>query len=122
MDPILESQILINRRHFFSKAATGLGAIALGQLVRSDLSASGVSSQFPNFPPKAKRVIYLFQSGAPSQLDLFDWKPALRNRFAADLPDSVRGNQRLTGMTVGQKRFPVAPSIYDFKQHGNSGA
>lgn len=122
MDPLLESQYLINRRHFFSKTATGLGAIALGNLLQRDLLANDNKGQFPNFAPKAKRVIYLFQSGAPSQLDLFDWKPALRQRFAADLPDSVRGNQRLTGMTVGQKRFPVAPTIYDFKQHGKSGA
>jgi hypothetical protein len=71
---------------------------------------------------KAKRVIYLFQSGAPSQIDLFDYKPELRNQFDKDLPDSIRKGQRLTGMTSGQARFPTAPSIFEFKQHGQSGA
>src|SRR6185369_12873132 len=75
----------------------------------------------PNFAPKAKRVIYLHQSGAPSQMDLFDPKPKLAARFGEDLPDSIRQGQRLTGMTSGQKTFPVAPSKYQFAQHGKSG-
>ena len=77
---------------------------------------------FPNFPAKAKRVIYLFQSGAPSQMDMFDYKPKLVDLRGTDLPDSVRNGQRLTGMSSGQKNFPVAPSMFKFKQYGNSGA
>ena len=112
----------MNRRQFFGKTATGLQSCGPRQLLGRDLMANDATGKsFPNFPPKAKRVIYLFQRSS-SQLDLFDWKPELRKRFAADLPDSVRGDQRVTGMTVGQKRFPIAPTIYDFKQCGNSGA
>lgn len=122
MDPILEAQLRINRRHFFSKTATGLGSMALGSLLNPSLFASNPAQPFPNFAPKAKRVIYLFQSGAPSQMDLFDWKPEMRKMYDTDLPDSIRQGQRLTGMTVGQKRFPVAPTVFDFKQHGQSGA
>jgi hypothetical protein len=77
---------------------------------------------FPNFAPKAKRVIYLFQSGGPSQMDLFDYKPALMGKRGEQLPDSIRKGQRLTGMTATQDRLPVAPSIYKFAQHGKSGA
>lgn len=123
MDPITENQLLLNRRQFFGKTATGLGAAALASLLGPDLMAKSLPGKaFPNFAPKAKRVIYLFQSGAPSQLDLFDWKPELQKRFATDLPDSIRGDQRVTGMTVGQKRFPIAPTIYDFKRRGESGS
>jgi hypothetical protein len=121
MNPQIEFNQLETRRHFFGKTATGLGAAALSSLLSRDL-ASGASSVFPNFFPKAKRVIYLFQSGAPSQLDLFDYKPGLLPRFNEELPDSIRRGQRLTGMTVGQKRFPVAPTRFQFAQHGESGA
>jgi hypothetical protein len=76
----------------------------------------------PHFAPKAKRVIYLFQSGAPSQMDLFDYKPRLTDMRGVDLPDSVRRGQRLTGMTATQERFPIAPSMYRFARHGRSGA
>ncbi len=76
----------------------------------------------PHFAPKAKRVIYLFQSGAPSQLDLFDYKPQLAKTHGTDLPDSIRNGQRLTAMTAGQTSFPVAQSIFKFAQHGQSGA
>ena len=123
MDPITESQLLMNRRQFFGKTATGLGAAALSSLLGRELMADDVlGKSFPNFPPKAKRCYLSIPIWRPSQLDLFDWKPELRKRFATDLPDSIRGDQRVTGMTVGQKRFPVAPTIYDFKQPGNSGA
>ncbi len=122
MDPFLESRLLINRRQFFGKAATGLGAAALGSMMGNDLLGQGSGNTFPNFAPKAKRVIYLFQSGAPSQMDLFDWKPNMQKQFDTDLPESIRSGQRLTGMTSGQKRFPVAPTVFDFKQHGESGA
>ena len=76
----------------------------------------------PHFPAKIKRVIYLFQSGAPSQLDLFEHKPHLRDKKGIELPDSVRMGQRITTMTSGQKHFPVAPSIFKFAQHGQAGA
>ena len=105
----------MNRRHFLGRAGLGLGAMALGTLSAKPQSAE-------HFPAKAKRVIYLFQSGAPSQMDLFDHKPALKEKRGIDLPDSIRMGQRLTGMTSGQKRFPVAPSIFKFQQHGRNGA
>lgn len=126
MDPRLEQKLHINRRHFFGKCAAGIGAAALSSLVNPDLFAAQATDPMapraPHFAPKAKRVIYLFQSGAPSQLDLFDYKPQMASLFDTDLPDSIRMGQRLTGMTSGQSRFPVAPTIFDFKQHGESGA
>lgn len=119
-----------SRRDFLSKTSLGLGAVALNSLI--DPSYMGASTLFrgngdpilgkPHFPPKVKRVIYLFQSGAPSQLDLFDHKPLLTKMNGEELPDSVRKGQRLTGMTAGQTSFPLAGSIFKFKQHGNSGA
>ena len=112
---------LLTRRYFFGKAAAGLGTAALASLLQADES-SGAMPGIPHFPPTAKRVIYLFQSGAPSQMDLFDYKPRLRDLAKTELPDSIRGGQRLTGMTSGQTSFPVAPSIFPFQQHGNSGA
>lgn len=126
MDPILEHQLHINRRQFFGKCATGIGTVALASLVTPNAFAQGKEDPLlpkaPHFAPKAKRVIYLFQSGAPSQLDLFDYKPQMDSKFDTDLPDSIRMGQRLTGMTSGQERFPVAPSIFKFKQHGQGGA
>ncbi|HEX5268985.1 MAG TPA: DUF1501 domain-containing protein, partial [Gemmataceae bacterium] len=107
----------INRRHFLGRCGLGLGAMALGACE----AASG-SPTPPHYPARAKRVIYLFQSGAPSQMDLFDYKPALKEKRGLDLPDSVRMGQRITTMTSGQKKLPVAPSIFSFAQHGRSGA
>jgi hypothetical protein len=98
---------------------TFLGATALASLLAEDGFAQ---VKAPNFAPKAKRVISLFQSGGPSQIDLFDPKPGLKNLRGADLPDSIRRGQRLTGMTATQTTFPTAPSLFQFKQHGNSGA
>ena len=114
----------LTRRHFFQRGANGLGIAALGALLSRDgYSAEATSSALPtHFAPKAKRVIYLFQSGGPSQIDLFDHKPQMEGHFDKDLPDSVRMGQRITTMTSGQKRFPVAPSKYKFQQHGESGA
>jgi len=112
---------LLTRRYFFGKAAAGLGTAALASLLQADESG-GAMPGIPHFPPTAKRVIYLFQSGAPSQMDLFDYKPRLHDLAKTELPDSIRGGQRLTGMTSGQTSFPVAPSIFPFQQHGNSGA
>lgn len=109
-----------SRRDFLTRTGAGIGATALGSiLARDGFAQSG--NGFPNFPPKVKRIIYLFQSGAPSQMDLFDYKPDMVKQFNQDLPESIRRGQRLTGMTSGQKRFPVAPSIFKFKQHGESG-
>ncbi len=126
MDPRIEQKLHVNRRQFFGRCATGIGTAALASLVNPDVFASNAPNPMapkpPHFAPKAKRVIYLFQSGAPSQLDTFDYKPAMTPLFDTDLPDSIRMGQRLTGMTSGQARFPVAPSIFKFQQYGQSGA
>ncbi len=111
----------ITRRHFFSRTSTGIGIAALASLLSEDAKAGGGLPGLPNFPPKAKRVIYLFQHGAPSQLDLFDYKPDLGRQRGVDLPESVRKGQRLTGMTAYQAKFPTAPSIFKFEQHGQAG-
>jgi len=111
MNPIRERQLMLTRRQLFGRAATGIGTVALGSLLAPRAEAAKGLAGFPNFPPKAKRVIYLHQSGAPSQMDLFDYKPTLAARFGEELPDSIRQGQRLTGMTSAQKRFPVAPSV-----------
>ena len=115
------SPIDITRRHFFHRASTGIGVAALASLLARDGRADAPLTGFPNFAPKAKRVIYLFQHGAPSQLDLFDCKPRLTAIRGQDLPDSVRMGQRLTGMTAYQSKFPTAPSIFRFSKYGQSG-
>jgi hypothetical protein len=122
MNPLIDHRRLSTRRQFFGRA--GIGATALASLMSDDARASehGGLPGLPHFAPKAKRVIYLFQSGAPSQLELFDPKPGLEARHGEDLPDSIRQGQRLTGMTAGQDRFPIAPSKFRFAQHGRSGA
>src|SRR5262245_22285616 len=109
------------RRQFLG---SGLGAIALASLLQDDLHGQTHQGQpgLPHFAPRAKRVIYLFQSGAPSQMDLFDYKPRLRDLRGVELPDSVRRGQRLTGMTATQESFPLAPSRFAFGRHGQSGA
>jgi hypothetical protein len=126
MDPLFEQKLHINRRQFFGRAATGIGTAALGAVLAQEAAAKEVidplMEKLPHFAPKAKRVIYLFQSGAPSQLDLFDNKPEMKKLFDQELPDSIRQGQRLTGMTSGQARFPIAPTIFKFKKHGQSGA
>ena len=119
------------RRDFLTRTSMGMGALSLGGLlgpapvlgqdmISQMINTSGAA--LPHFVPKAKRVIYLFQSGAPSQLDLFDHKPLLNKMNGKELPDSIMGTQRLTGMTAGQTSFPMAGSVFDFKQHGQSGA
>src|ERR1700758_1967043 len=107
----------ISRRHFFGLHSTGVGLAALATLMSRNLGAEVKSSGhrgglpgLPHFAPKAKRVIYLFQSGGPSQMELFDYKPRLREFQGTDLPDSVRGGQRLTGMSAAQSSFPGVPS------------
>src|SRR3984957_16523317 len=121
MSPLRERELMITRRQLFGRAATGIGTVALGSLLAQRAQAAPGLPGFPNFPAKAKRVIYLHQSGAPSQMDLYDYKPGLTKRFAEELPDSIRMGQRLTAMTSRQKKFPVPPSIYRFAQHGNAG-
>ena len=121
MDPLEARSRLMTRRHFFGKTGNGLGIAALASLLEKDGSASPSLAGLPNFPAKAKRVIYLFQHGAPSQLDLFDYKPKLQKIRGTNLPDSIRQGQRLTGMTAYQATFPTAPSVFQFAQHGQSG-
>lgn len=126
---ILQVQDEMNRRTFLSRMA-GLGLTAMASLLTEEGVANPLQQRatkvgglkgLPHFAPKAKRVIYLFQSGAPSQMELFDYKPQLEKFRAQNLPDSIRMGQRLTGMTSGQATFPVAPSIFKFQQHGQSG-
>ncbi|HUS36150.1 MAG TPA: DUF1501 domain-containing protein [Verrucomicrobiae bacterium] len=123
--PLLTSPFDLTRRRFFAKAATGIGSAVLASLLRPSLAdtlkSSGGLIGFPNFAPKAKRVIYLFQSGAPSQIDLFDHKPLLKEKNGEQLPENVRGGQRLTGMTAQQSSIPLAGSHFSFKQYGKAG-
>ena len=131
MNPIRESKLIETRRHFFGRSAAGIGTAALSSLlnenVRATTAADGTDPQLggipgvPHFAAKAKRVIYLFMSGAPSQLDMWDYKPKMNDWYDKDLPDSVRNGQRITTMTSGQKRFPIAPSTFKFSQHGKEG-
>ena len=116
------------RRDFLTKTSLGLGALTLGSLINPspvlgniNNNISSTNLKLPHFPAKAKRIIYLFQSGAPSHLDIFDYKPLLKKMHGKEIPDSVRGEQRLTGMTAGQASFPLVSSIFNFKQHGESG-
>ncbi|MEO0330282.1 MAG: DUF1501 domain-containing protein, partial [Bacteroidota bacterium] len=113
-----------SRRDFLTKTSLGLGAASLASLINplKSLAKEQGGMGSPYFTPKVKRVIYLFQSGGPSQLELFDPKPLLRKMNGEDLPASVRGEQRLTGMSSGQSSFPLAGSQFDFAQFGNSGA
>ncbi|MEO6004859.1 MAG: DUF1501 domain-containing protein [Opitutus sp.] len=119
----------MTRRDFFGRFALGLGGIALSQLLPQSLSAAPLATNpfggilpEPHFAPKAKRIIYLFMAGGPSQLDLFDYKPMLNQRNGEDLPESVRMGQRLTGMSASQSTLPMAGSHFKFAQHGSSGA
>lgn len=134
MNPLREAELLMTRRQLFGKAAFGIGTLALGELLQQSgmsLAAGGPSAPgpltprpglpgFPNFAPRAKRVIVLFMNGGPSQMDMWDYKPKMRDLFDADLPDHIRNGQRLTTMTSGQTRFPIAPSIYKFNQEENN--
>lgn len=129
MNPMQEHLLSYTRRHFFRRGALGLGTAALcTMLPDGGLAALGSTStqsglpQLPHFAPRAKRAIYLFMAGAPSQMDMLDYKPALRNWYDKDLPESVRQGQRLTTMTSEQTRFPIAPSKYRFQQYGQHGA
>ena len=121
MSILHEWNTLQTRRRFFGTGANALGAAALASLIgRSGLEAAPGAIP-PHFKPKAKRVIYLHMVGGPSQLDLFDYKPKMKEMFDKDLPPSIRNGQRLTTMTSGQARFPIAPSKFNFAQYGQSG-
>ncbi|HSU69193.1 MAG TPA: DUF1501 domain-containing protein [Tepidisphaeraceae bacterium] len=137
MTPQQEAVLLETRRQFFGRTARGLGVAALASLLgngatahaaatiaqgSSSLSSSPRRPSLPDLAPKAKRAIYLHMVGAPPQIDLFDYKPAMKDMFDKDLPDSIRQGQRLTTMTAGQSRFPIAPTIFKFQQHGKCGA
>jgi len=134
MNPIQQHINAMTRRHFFGRAAMGLGVPALASIMRQQglaapaTSAAGQPSgvgglpELPHFAPKAKRAIYLFMAGAPCQMDMFDYKPKMNEWYDKDLPESIRKGQRLTTMTSGQSRFPIAPSKFKFSQHGKSGA
>src|SRR5215218_1734563 len=116
----------ITRRQFFRQSGTGLGVAALVALLSNPMLAAEGATNFPapwKIAPKAKRAIYISLIGAPSQLELFDYKPALQTRFKEDLKDWLKEQgERLTGMTSKQEAFPLAPSIFKFAQHGRSGA
>src|SRR4051794_23358843 len=117
----MNSPFLLNRRNFLVRSTLSLGALAFGQLLGGAANAADGSALGPHFKPRAKRVIFLFQSGGPSQLELLDYKPDLKGHFDQDLPDSVRMGQRITGMVTGQARLPIAPSKYGFTQCGQNG-
>jgi len=123
-----EHKLNVTRRHFLGKLSLGIGSAALGSLLVPNLFDSGenIGDDLPlgvsHFAPKAKRVIYLFQNGAPSQLESFDYKPKLREMHGMDLPASIRDGQRLTGMTANQDKFPLVGSKFEFSQYGPTGA
>ena len=123
----LENNLNVNRRHFLGKMAMGVGSAALGSLLLPDVfnGSGGGGDELPlgirHFASKAKRVIMLFQNGAPSQLESFDYKPTLNKMYGQDLPESIRGSQRLTGMTANQDKFPLVGSKFAFNQYGQSG-
>src|ERR1700742_57578 len=123
---IFEQHLHLNRRRFLQRAGLGIGSIALGSLLIPDLFGSKEDEMpqpgLPPFAPRAKLIIYLFQNGAPSQLDLFDYKPLLQQMQGQDLPESVRLGQRLTGMTADQKKFPLAGTYFQFGQYGEARA
>jgi len=131
MNPFLEAQAHYTRRQFFGRSAMGLGTAALASLLGN--SAFGAISptarrgvpglpDLPHLAPKAKRVIYLFQNGAPSHVDLFDYKPKLAEWHGRQIPDKVAGGKRFSTMTGGQTARPVLKEIANFSQHGQSGA
>src|SRR5262245_51003469 len=124
-----ETEKMLSRRAFLARSTTGLGALALSSLLNPRLFGAEIGGGFNSkgalktlhFPAKAKRVIYLFQSGAPSHLDLFDSKPKLKEMTGEELPPSVRKGQRITGMTAGQAVLRCVGCPFDFKRYGKSG-
>ena len=136
MNPLLEGKALFTRRAFFGRSALGVGTAALASLLGKDAFAGAAATggaggarraipglpELPHFAPKAKRVIYLFQNGAPSHVDLFDYKPKLREWHGKQIPDEVVGGKRFSTMTGNQTARPVLAEITKFAQHGKSGA
>lgn len=126
MNPLEQHLRTESRRQFLLKSGNGLGAAALSTLLNPELLASKASGnvglpQFPSYAPKAKRLIYLFFSGGPSHIDMFDYKPEVRKIHGMELPESIRNGQRITGMTSGQKEFPCVAPMFDFKKYGKHG-
>src|SRR5438067_12298264 len=124
MHPIHERLETMTRRHFFGRTALALGTAALASILPAraeDAAAHDGLPGLPHFAPKAKRAIYLFMNGGPAQMDLFDYKPRMNDFFDQNLPESVRMGQRLTTMSSGQARFPLAPSKFRFARHGRAG-
>jgi hypothetical protein len=131
MHPFLEHQLALTRRHFFGESGIRLGGAALAMLAGRQVVANASAAEtgrihpplpgLPHFPPKAEAVIYLHMNGGPAQMDLWDYKPELKDFFDKDLPDTIRMGQRITTMTSGQARLPVAPSMFKFTQHGECG-
>jgi hypothetical protein len=129
MDFRREFELMLTRRQLFGRMASGIGTAALASLLDERVSASSRHAkwvsrgvlQAPHFAPTARRVIYLFQSGGPSHIDLFDHKPALKSHHGQELPASVRMGQRITGMTSGQSSFPCVAPMFSFSQHGKCG-
>lgn len=117
----LELTQSLNRRHFLKAAGLGLGGMAMGMLGSQPANAA-IMQEAARLAPRAKRIIYMFQSGAPSQIELFDYKPTLEAIHMKELPDEVRMGQRLTGMTSGQSSFPMVRSMFKFAQYGQSGS
>ena len=121
MSLLHEWNSLETRRRFLGRGSNALGAAALSSLLGSRLANAATGSALTTHAPKAKRVIYLHMVGGPSQMDLFDYKPVMKDWYDKDLPESIRKGQRLTTMTSGQARFPIAPSKYEFAQRGKCG-
>ena len=128
MNPIQEYQLRETRRYFFGKAAAGIGGAALASVMKpqSLFAEPAVNESAGILPalhhaPTAKRVIWLFMADGPSQMDLFDYKPKMQEYFDKDLPESVRNGQRITTMTSGQTRFPIAPTVFKFRPYGENG-
>src|SRR4051794_33835659 len=124
MNPRRAYHDLLTRRHFFGRSAAGIGIAALAALLDQDRARAGERPgvlRTTHHPARAKRVIYLFMSGGPSHIDLFDYKPRLRQLHGTELPASVRMGQRITGMTAGQSRFPCVAPMFQFARHGRSG-
>ena len=125
MNPFFEHEASLTRRHFFSKCATGIGVAALSSVLARDAAGTAINAlldDVPHFAPKAKRVIYLFQNGAPSHIDLFDYKPKLREWVGKQIPDDLTEGKRFSTMTSGQTDRPCLPEITNFARHGQSGA
>ncbi|HEX4794242.1 MAG TPA: DUF1501 domain-containing protein [Humisphaera sp.] len=129
-----QKQLLLTRRQLFGRTAAGIGTAALASLLNPGLFSSTAAAAVPastpayqgvlkalHYAPKAKRVIYLFMSGGPSHIDLFDYKPELKKLHGTELPESIRNGQRITGMTSGQKSFPCVAPMFSFSQHGQNG-